>query len=311
MIQERKTTHMLKAEGDMIRPIGFIGTGKMGSPMARNLLRAGFPLRIYDPDPQQVAPLVDLGAQAADSPGEAVDEGGIVFSMVPDDETLEQVISGAEGILNKLGAGGIHVSMSTVSPGLVERFATLYAQQSSTLLAAPVFGRPDVAEGGKLAIFLAGARPAKERVLPLLSLLGQHIFDFGEEAKSASVIKIAGNFLVAAALEAMAEAAALVEKYDIERSHFLEMIGMTLFNCPVYSGYGPMIAEHRYRPALFRVPLGLKDVTLCLAAAQEARVPMPLAHLVHDRLQVALNRGREALDWSALALGVSEDAGLL
>jgi 3-hydroxyisobutyrate dehydrogenase-like beta-hydroxyacid dehydrogenase len=302
---------MQKVEGELTKQLGFIGTGKMGSPMVRNLLRAGYALRVYDPDPRQVAPLVDLGAQAVSSPGETVDEGGIVFSMVPDDEALKEIIFGDEGLLCSLGAGGIHVSMSTVSPGLAEQCAKLYARQGSAYLSAPVFGRPDVAEGGKLAIFLSGAHTAKERVLPHVSILGQHIFDFGEDAQAASVIKIAGNFLIAAALESMAEAAALVEKYGIERSHFMEMIGMTLFNCPVYRGYGPMIAEHRYHPALFRVPLGLKDVNLCMAAAQKAGVPMPLAHLVLDRLQVALNRERAALDWSALALGVSEDAGLL
>jgi 3-hydroxyisobutyrate dehydrogenase-like beta-hydroxyacid dehydrogenase len=294
----------------MTERIGFIGTGNMGLPMARNLLRAGFALRVYDLNAEQIAPLVALGAQRVNSPRETVEAGGIVITMVPDDAALERVVLGKEGILLELEGGGIHLCMSTVSPGFAGELSRVYAGQDSTYLAAPVFGRPDVAAAGKLAIFLAGPHTAKARVQPLVQVLGQRIFDFGEEAPAANVVKIAANFLIAAALEAMAESAALVEKHGIDRSQFMNMLGQTLFNCPVYTGYGPMIAQHHYLPALFRMPLGLKDMHLCLETARDAQVPVPLAHLVHDRLQAAINRGWEALDWSALALNVSEDAGL-
>jgi 3-hydroxyisobutyrate dehydrogenase-like beta-hydroxyacid dehydrogenase len=200
--------------------------------------------------------------------------------------------------------------MSTISPGFAAELARVYAGQNSTYLAAPVFGRPDVAAVGKLAIFLAGPHAAKARVQPLLQVLGQRIFDFGEQAEAAHVVTLAANFLIASALEAMADAAALVEKHGVERSQFIDMLGLTLFNCPVYTGYGPMIAQHRYLPALLRMSLGLKDMHLCLETARQAHVPVPLAHLVSDRLQAGINRGREALDWSGLALDVSEEAGL-
>jgi 3-hydroxyisobutyrate dehydrogenase-like beta-hydroxyacid dehydrogenase len=294
----------------MQQQIGFIGTGNMGLPMARNLLAAGFALRVYDLNLKRVAPLVSLGAQQVNRPCEVVEAGGIVISMVPDDAALEQVVAGEDGLLRQLGQGGIHLSMSTVSPDLARRLARLYARQASHYVTATVFGRPDAAAEGKLAIFLSGNPFAKERVLPLLQAMGKQLFDFGEEVQAATVVKLAANFLIASALEAMAEAAALVEKYEIDRSSFLDMIGQTLFGCPVYSGYGPMIAHHIYTPALFRIPLGLKDLRLCLETANREHVPLPLAHLVHDRLQVALNKGREELDWSALALSVAEDAGL-
>ncbi len=294
----------------MQQPIGFIGTGNMGLPMAGNLLNAGFALRVYDLNLKNIAPLVAQGAQQVNRPSEVVEAGGIVISMVPDDEALEQVVAGENGLLNRLGQGGIHLSMSTVSPTAARRLARLYARQGSHYVTATVFGRPDVAAVGKLAIFLSGNSLAKERVWPLLQVLGKQLFDFGEEVQAANVVKLAANFLIASALEAMAEAAALVEKYDIDRVAFLDMIGQTLFHCPVYTGYGAMIAEHRYTSALFRVPLGLKDLRLCLETANYERVPLPLAHLVHDRLLTALNKGREELDWSALALSVAEDAGL-
>lgn len=294
----------------MTEHIGFIGTGNMGLPMARNLLRAGFALRVYDLSEEQVTPLVALGAQRVNSPREVVEAGGIVITMVPDDTALERVVLGKEGILLELEGGGIHLCMSTVSPGFAAELTRVYAGQHSTYLSAPVFGRPDVAAAGKLAIFLAGPHAAKARVQPLLQVLGQRLFDFGEEASAANVVKLAANFLIAAALEAMAEATTLVEKQGVERSQFIDMLGLTLFNCPVYTGYGPMIARHHYLPALFRMPLGLKDMQLCLETARQAHVPVPLAHLVSDRLQAAINRGWEALDWSGLALHVSEEAGL-
>jgi 3-hydroxyisobutyrate dehydrogenase-like beta-hydroxyacid dehydrogenase len=278
--------------------------------MARNLLDAGFALRVYDLNLKNVAPLVALGAQQVNRPSEVVESGGIVISMVPDDEALEQVVAGEDGLLNRLGHGGIHLSMSTVSPALARRLARLYARQGSHYVTATVLGRPDVAAAGKLAIFLSGNPSAKERVWPLLQALGKQLFDFGEEVQSANVVKLAANFLIASALEAMAEAAALVEKYDIDRVAFLDMIGQTLFHCPVYTGYGSMIAQHHYTPALFRVPLGLKDLRLCLETANREQVPLPLAHLVHDRLLTTMNKGREEMDWSVLALSVAEDAGL-
>jgi 3-hydroxyisobutyrate dehydrogenase-like beta-hydroxyacid dehydrogenase len=294
----------------MAEHIGFIGTGNMGLPMARNLLRAGCALRVYDLNQEQVAPLVALGAQRVNSPRETVEAGGIVITMVPDDASLERVVLGKEGILLELEGGGIHLCMSTISPGFAAELARVYAGQNSTYLAAPVFGRPDMAAAGKLAIFLAGPHAAKARVQPLVQVLGQRIFDFGEEAAAAHVVTLAATFLIASALEAMAEATALVEKHGVERSQFIDMLGLTLFNCPVYTGYGPMIAQHRYLPALLRMPLGLKDMQLCLETARQSHVPVPLAHLISDRLQVAINRGREALDWSGLALSVSEEAGL-
>lgn len=294
----------------MTEHIGFIGLENMGLPMARNLLRAGFALRIFDLHEEQVAPLVALGAQLVNSPREVVEAGGIVITMVPDDAALERVVLGKEGILLELEEGGIHLCMSTISPGLAAELARVYAGQHSTYVAAPALGRPDVAAAGNLAIFLAGPHAAKARVQPLLQVLGQRIFDFGEEASAAHVVKLAANFLIASALEAMAEATTLAEKHGVERSQFIDMLGLTLFNCPVYTGYGPMMAQHRYQPALFPMPVGLKDMQLCLEMARQVQIPVPLAHLVADRLQATINRGWEMLDWSGLALHVLEEAGL-
>jgi 3-hydroxyisobutyrate dehydrogenase-like beta-hydroxyacid dehydrogenase len=177
-------------------------------------------------------------------------------------------------------------------------------------LAAPVFGRPEAAAAKKLWICISGNGAAKERVLPLLNELGQKVFDFGEQIGAANVVKLTGNFLIVSALEAMAEAFTLAEKNGIERTQVAELFGQTLFACPIYQNYGRAIAQEQYEPAGFKLSLGLKDVDLVLQTAQESQMPMPLASLVHDRLIAAVAKGRGDIDWTGLALGVSEEAGL-
>ncbi len=300
-----------REDASMPGPIGFIGVGQMGQPMARNLLKAGFELRVYDKHPEQAAPLVALGAHQAFCLSEVAAPGGIVITMVPDDHALEEVVLSEGGMLEQLGANGIHLSMSTVSPQAAERFAALYAEQGSYYLAATVLGRPDVAAAARLSIFLAGPRAAQERVLPLLQVLGKDIYDVGEAAAAANVVKIAANFLIVAAIEAMGEAAVLVEHYGLNRAQFLHMmVTSPLFGGAVYEGYGRMIGEHSYEPALFPVPLGLKDVDLVVSTAAAVRVLVPLASIAREHLLRAIAEGWAAHDWSVLARVIATEARL-
>ncbi len=294
----------------MAESIGFIGLGNMGQPMARNLLKAGFKLRVYNRNPSKAEPLVAQGAQQAPHPNEVVEPGSVVITMVANDSALESVVLGENGLLEKLGPDGIHLSMSTVSPATARKLAELHEKHGSSYVAAPVFGRPQAAAAQQLWICVSGPQAAKERVQPILKALGQGIFDFGEEPGAANVIKLSGNFLIASAMEAMAEALTLAEKNGIDRSKVIEMFGQTIFSCPIYQNYGKAIAEKRYMPAGFYLSLGLKDVSLVLQTADSAKMPMPLASLLHDRLMTGVAQGRGEMDWSALSLGVSEDAGL-
>jgi 3-hydroxyisobutyrate dehydrogenase-like beta-hydroxyacid dehydrogenase len=289
--------------------VGFIGLGSMGLPIATNLVD-GYRLRVYNRSPEKAQSLVDKGAELGKSPADVVEPGGIVISMLANDQALEDIVLGEGGILEKLGSGGVHISMSTVSPATAGRLAQQHEQQGSHYLAAPVFGRPEAAAAKKLWICLSGNEAAKERVLPLLNGLGQKVFDFGEQIGAANVVKLTGNFLIVSALEAMAEAFTLAEKNGIERTQVAELFGQTLFACPIYQNYGRAIAQEQYEPAGFKLSLGLKDVDLVLQTAQESQMPMPLASLVHDRLIAAVAKGRGDIDWTGLALGVSEDAGL-
>jgi 3-hydroxyisobutyrate dehydrogenase-like beta-hydroxyacid dehydrogenase len=294
----------------MSEQIGFIGLGNMGQPMARNLLNAGFALRVYNRNASKAEPLVAQGTQQVFKPSDVVEPGGIVITMVANDSALESVVLGEDGFLERLGPNGIHLSMSTVSPATARKLADLHAKHGSIYLAAPVFGRPEAAAARKLWICLSGAQPGKERVQPILNVLGQGVFDFGEDPGAANVVKLAGNFLIASAMEAMAEALTLAEKNGIERSKVIDMLGQTSFACPIYQIYGKVLAEEHYTPAGFLLSLGFKDVNLVLQTAESATMPMPFASLLHDRFLTAIAKGRGDMDWSALALGVSEDAGI-
>ncbi|MGO9061134.1 MAG: NAD(P)-dependent oxidoreductase [Candidatus Binataceae bacterium] len=289
---------------------GFIGLGAMGLPIASNLLAAGVKLRVFNRTPSKAQPLVANGAVAAASPGEAAAPGGVVLTMLADDAAVESMVTGEGGLAARLAPGGIHVSMSTIAPATAQRLANYHAEHGSIYVASPVFGRPGAAAARQLVVCTSGPAAAKARVRPLQEIIGRALFDYGEGPGAANVAKLAGNFLIAAALEAMAEAFTMAEKNGIDRQQVAGMLAQTLFACPIYQRYGEMVAAKRHTPAGFKLPLGLKDVELVLKTAGEARVPMPVAALLRDRMIAGLAHGREDMDWSALALGVLDDAGI-
>ena len=286
--------------------MGFIGLGSMGLAMAKNLAQDETTLRVWNRTASKADALAGEGIRRVTSPAQAA-EAGIVVSMVADDRALEEIVGGPEGIL-AASRPGLHISMSTVSPRVARTVAARHAERGWDYVAAPVFGRPDAAAARKLWICASGSRRGDAR--PVLDRLGQGVFEFGDDPGAANVVKLSGNFLIAAALEAMAEAFTLAEKNGIGREAVAELFGSTLFSCPIYRNYGEAIARKRYRPAGFRLALGFKDMTLALATAGESGVPMPFASLLHDRLLGSIGRGRSDLDWTALAQSVSEEAGL-
>ena len=294
----------------MAHEAGFVGLGAMGLPIAINLAAAGTKLRVYNRTAAKAAPLLDQGAAQAPSPGAAASPGGIVFSILSDDHAVRSVVEGADGLAARLAPGGIHVSMSTIAPATARELSRYHQDRGSIYLASPVFGRPDNAARRQLVICLSGPDEAKARVRPLHEAIGRAIYDFGPAPDAANVAKLAGNFLIGAAVEAMGEAFTLVEKSGVDRLKVAQMLTQTLFASPVYQNYGAMVAEKRHHPAGFQLALGLKDFELVLKTAGEVRTPMPLASLVRDRLLAALAKGRDDLDWSGLALGVLDDAGI-
>jgi 3-hydroxyisobutyrate dehydrogenase-like beta-hydroxyacid dehydrogenase len=291
-------------------PIAFIGLGNMGAPMAHNLLAAGFKVTVFNRTRERAETLASSGAAVAESPRAAVVPGGIVVTMLANDLALQSVVLGEDGFADTLGKDGLHISMSTVSPETSRKLAEEHARRGSHFLAAPVFGRPDVAAAGKLWICQAGPAAAKQRAKPVLEVLGQAIHDFGEEPGAANVVKLSGNFLILSAIEALAEALALAQKNGVDRTALAAFFGQTMFACPVYQNYGRILAAREFEPPGFALKLGMKDMRLVRDAAEAVMVPMPVADLLHARLLSALAKGRGELDWTAIELSTAEDAGI-
>jgi 3-hydroxyisobutyrate dehydrogenase-like beta-hydroxyacid dehydrogenase len=293
----------------MSEAIGFIGLGGMGSAMARNLLKDGYALTVYNRTRSKAENLATQGAHVANSPSEAVSPGGIAVTMVANDSALEEIVT-SPSFLERLEPNGIHLSMSTVAPETSRHLAKLHADHRSAYVAAPVFGRPEAAANRQLWICVSGPRAAKERVQPVLKVLGQGTFDFGDDPGAANIVKLCGNFMIASAMEAMAEAFTLAEKSGLSRSALYDMFTHTNFAATIYRNYGKLIAEKHHTPVGFRQRLGLKDINLIRDAAEQVAMPMPLASLMHDRLLAGVAKGSGDMDWSTLELDVLENAGL-
>lgn len=293
----------------MKESIGFIGLGNMGRPMAHNIVAAGYKLWVYNRSGEKAKQLIEQGARQVFHPGEAATPGGIVITMVTDDSALENIVLD-KAFLERLGPNGLHLSMSTIAPATARKLAELHSKHGSEYLAAPVFGRPEMAMNRKLWICLSGSQAAKERVRPLLDVLGQGVFDFGENPCAANIIKLTGNFLMVAAMESIAEALALAEKSEIDRLQVMNMLTQALFPCPVYQNYGVAIAQKRYLPVGARLSILLKDIELVLQEATDAKLPMPVANLLHNRLITSIAKGRGDMDEVAFTQDVLEDAGL-
>ena len=288
--------------------VGVIGLGNMGSGMAANLLKAKHEVTVYNRTSSKAKALVEWGAHYAAQAAEAC-HGEAVITMLADDNAVESVTFGEDGVLNNLAKGAIHISSSTISVALSEKLAAAHAARGQRYVAAPVFGRPDAAAAGKLFVTVAGPPDAIEACMPLFEAIGQKTFRFGDHAPAANLVKASGNFLIASAIEALGEALALVGKGGVDQRQYVDFLTSTLFNAPVYKTYGGLIADKKFEPAGFAAPLGLKDVRLALSAGETLRVPLPLASLLRDRFLSLLARGGEALDWSAISQLAAEDSG--
>jgi 3-hydroxyisobutyrate dehydrogenase-like beta-hydroxyacid dehydrogenase len=289
--------------------VGFIGIGRMGAGMALNLLKAGHRVTVYNRTRAKAEALTAQGAKTASNIAEAC-RGDAVVTMLAKDEALENVVFGPGGIIANLRQAALHVSSSTISVELAERLTEEHAKKVHRFVAAPVFGRPDIAAAGRHFIVAAGEPVAFEVAAPLLEAMGQRTFVVSETPKAANLVKLSGNFLGASVIEALGEALALIGKAGIDQQRYLEILTSTLFDAPIYKTYGGLIVERHFEPAGFAAPLGQKDIRLTLSAAEHLRVPMPLASLLRDRFLTLMAHGGERLDWSAIGSLPAADAGI-
>ena len=287
--------------------VAFCGLGAMGAPMAANLVSAGFTVRAWNRSAHRTESL--RGAIPCRTPREAATGAEFVITMLADDPAMEAVTLGPDGVLTALGPEAIHLGMSTLSVSGVRRLVTLHADQGRTYVAAPVFGRPEAAAARQLWVVAGGEAIPLDRAAPVFAALGQGTFPF-PTPEQAALAKLAGNFLLGAMVESLGEALVLVEKGGLDPEQFLGLMTSTLFGAPVYRGYGARIARTEFVPPGFALALARKDFRLIREASALCEAPMPLAELVLDRLNQAIQLGRQDYDFAGLTSVIREDAGL-
>lgn len=288
--------------------VGFIGLGAMGQGIAANILKAGHGVTAWNRSRGPVDALAAQGATPAAKPEDAL-QGDAVFSMLANDSAVHAI--GLDGVLlDRAAPGLVHVSMATLSVGFAREMAAAHTRHGLGYVAAPVFGRPDAAAAGKLTVVAAGAADAIAKVEPILKAVGAKYAVVGSEPAQANLFKIAGNFMIASAIETMGEAAALLKKGGVDPKVFFDVMTTANFSAPVYQIYGKIIGDEAFDKAGFKLSLGYKDAGLTLAAAKELQAALPLASVVHDHFVEALAKGWADKDWSALALLAAERAGL-
>jgi 3-hydroxyisobutyrate dehydrogenase-like beta-hydroxyacid dehydrogenase len=287
--------------------IGFLGLGHMGSGIAANLQAKAHRLKVWNRSPAPAQALARQGAEVVDHPSGAFD-AEVVFCMLASDEVIEQVVLGSDA-LDRARGGLVFVNLATVSVAFAQRLTAMMAERSLGYVAAPVLGRPDVAAAGALNVLCAGAPEAVERVRPLLEAFAKAVWPLGDEPFRANVVKLACNFALAGMIETLGETAALAKAYGVEPADLYAVMTGTLFAAPAYKTYSEIIAGAKFSPAAFKLPLGLKDVRLALAAGESEHVPLPLASLLRDHFIEAIAHGDQDKDWAALAEGAFRRSG--
>ncbi len=290
--------------------VGFIGLGKMGQGMTRRLLGGGHDLIVYNRTREKAADLASAGATIAASTADACVGREVVITMVADDTAIKDVALARGGLRDSLAPGAIHLCMGTHSVAAVQALAKAHGEAGQRMVSAPVLGRPDAAAAGQLGIVAGGPADAVAQCEPLFQVLGRRTFAAGTKPDGAAAIKLTNNFVLGAAIEAMAEAFALVRKYDVMPQVLFDVMTDALFAAPAYKIYGKIMVDESYDKAGFMTLQGLKDLNLVLAAADQARVPMPSANNVRDRLLGAIAHGDGEKDWSVMAREQARACGL-
>jgi 3-hydroxyisobutyrate dehydrogenase-like beta-hydroxyacid dehydrogenase len=281
----------------------------MGSAMATRLLEAGFDVTVYNRSPGKADALAARGATVAATVAQAC-AGDVVITMLANDDAVDAVVTGEGGVLATLREGATHISSSTISAALSKRLTAAHAAVGRQYMTATVLGRPEAVAAGKLFVLAAGPAQVVDPLMPVLDALGQRTFRVSDVAAVGNVVKLSANFLLANVIESLGEAVALVSKAGVDRRDYIDILTSTLFSAPAYETYGGLIAREEFEPAGFAARLGIKDIRLVLAAAEELEVPLPIASLLRDRFLALLASGGGDLDWSAISTLAQRDAGL-
>jgi 3-hydroxyisobutyrate dehydrogenase-like beta-hydroxyacid dehydrogenase len=277
--------------------VGFLGLGKMGKPMALRLIAAGHELSVWNRTEGRTEPLLREGAIAAGTPAEAELGADAVITMLFDDAANEDVLFGPNGLVEALSPGALHISCSTISVALSERLTQEHARRGQQFVAAPVFGRPNVAEDGKLWAVVAGEETAIAKALPLLESFSRGISVVGSEPRQAHALKLGGNFLISAMIHSLSEGFVFAESQGIEPQVFLEAVNNALFQSPFYAAYGKVMLNPPKNPGA-TIGLGAKDNRLLREAAANRHTRLSLADTLAEVFAQAQQTGLGGEDWA-------------
>ncbi|RDI69289.1 NAD(P)-dependent oxidoreductase [Nocardia pseudobrasiliensis] len=276
------------------RQVGFIGLGKMGGAIAGRLLDAGYEVTVWSRTAAKADDLLARGATLADRPEDAI-ATGMVFSMLSNEDAVRQVFTADR--IRSAPEGFVHINHATISPAAAREFAAAGAGY----LSAPVVGRPEAVVAGKLAVLISGDADVRAAAAPMLAAIGRRVWDFGDAVDAAPTVKIAVNYLILHALQALSESITLLQHAELNAGRFVEMINDSIFPGAVYSGYGDAITTGTYTPPGFTIALGLKDLNLALGAADELGVDLPTGPILHDVFATAVEQIGADLDWASVA----------
>ncbi|MFI5130254.1 MAG: NAD(P)-dependent oxidoreductase [Chitinophagales bacterium] len=285
--------------------IGFIGLGNLGAPIAENVLKKTKQLFIFNRTASKGKMLVEKGAVLCHTVKELAALCDVVFTVVSDDEALKEITEGDEGIAANLKTGGIHISISTILPATAKLLSSLHRQYDNYYLASPVMGRPEIAREGKLNFFVSGDKEILQKAKPILLYAGAAaVWEFGEKADAANVAKLCSNFLIAAAIESMAEGIQLARKSGLDPGAWMSILTQTLFNSPVYTNYSAILLNESFQQAAFSLRLGLKDVSLMMKQALIVQAKMPIGKTIQQQFTDSMDNGLGEYDWTAVALAL-------
>jgi 3-hydroxyisobutyrate dehydrogenase-like beta-hydroxyacid dehydrogenase len=290
--------------------VAFLGLGKMGSPIARRLLVAGHQLTVWNRTHDRAQILASKGASVAATPAQAVRSAEIVLTMLFDDAAHEDVLFGSNRLLEALPAGALHISLSTISVALSERLTVEHAQRNQVFLAAPVFGRPNVAEEGRLWIVAAGADSAIATARPLLTAFSRGISVIGPEPRQAHAVKLGGNFLISAMIHSLSESFVYAASQGIDPQAFLEAVNSALFQSPFYAAYANAMLHPSEHPGA-TIELGAKDLRLLREAATSRHVRLSLADNLAEVFTRAEQSGLGGEDWAVGQYRMAQKRGTL
>jgi 3-hydroxyisobutyrate dehydrogenase-like beta-hydroxyacid dehydrogenase len=285
--------------------IGFLGLGKMGLPMAKHLIAAGHELRVWNRTEGKTEPLLREGAIAAATPAEAELDADAVVTMLFDDAAYEDVLFGANGLMDALSPGSLHIACSTISVALSEKLTHEHAKRGQEYVAAPVFGRPNIAEEGRLWVVAAGAEGAMKKARTVLEAMSRGISVVGAEPRQANAVKLASNFLISAMIYGLSDAFVFAEKQGIAPDLFLEAVNSALFQSPLYAAYGKVMLHPPQVPGA-TIELGEKDLRLLREAAESCGTRMSLAESLAVVLAEARQAGLAHGDWAVGQYRVSQ-----